>query len=589
MKSRILAFLLAALSCFGADTDVSILQATSSGNVTRKINGAANPNKALGFDANGILTAIAGGGGGGGGSVTSVNVSGGTTGLTTSGGPVTSSGTITLAGTLAATNGGTGQDLGAATGFPRWNGGTHVIDNAATHRTQAGLAIGTDVQAFSSALNGWAAVVRASGFDTFAATPSSANLKALLTDELGSASGKAIFAEGTLAIVAGKTGTINNTLTFSGTDGSTLNIGGGGTLGSAAYTASTAYEVPLTFSTGLTRTTNTITVNATQNITKLSNLTSNGFVKTSGSDGTLSVDTGSYQPLNNNLTGISATSNAKGSLLVHNGTAWVSLGVGTNGQLVQADSAQSAGVKWTTVSGAGDVTAASNFGTDNRLIRSDGTGKGVQASEATLDDTGNLSLPYQLNLGTPNDTTGLFRLYNSANSFYAQFSANATANRSILFPDMNGTVAMIGQIATVGTTGNAADLTGTLNNNQLTTAAKTATFGITINGGGSAITTGTKGEIQIPYDCTIASVTLLADQTGSAVLDVWKDTYANYPPDVADTITASAKPTLSSAIKYTDSTLTGWTTAVTAGDTIRFRVDSASTVTRLTLIIKVTK
>lgn len=44
-----------------------------------------------------------------GGTVTSVDVSGGTTGLTTSGGPITSSGTITLAGTLAVANGGTGQ------------------------------------------------------------------------------------------------------------------------------------------------------------------------------------------------------------------------------------------------------------------------------------------------------------------------------------------------------------------------------------------------------------------------------------------------------------------------------------------------
>jgi hypothetical protein len=41
--------------------------------------------------------------------VTSIDVSGGTTGLTTSGGPVTTSGTITLAGTLAVANGGTGQ------------------------------------------------------------------------------------------------------------------------------------------------------------------------------------------------------------------------------------------------------------------------------------------------------------------------------------------------------------------------------------------------------------------------------------------------------------------------------------------------
>jgi hypothetical protein len=44
----------------------------------------------------------------GAGTVTSVDVSGGTTGLTTSGGPVTGSGTITIAGTLAVANGGTG-------------------------------------------------------------------------------------------------------------------------------------------------------------------------------------------------------------------------------------------------------------------------------------------------------------------------------------------------------------------------------------------------------------------------------------------------------------------------------------------------
>ena len=44
----------------------------------------------------------------GSGTVTSVALSGGTTGLTTSGGPITSSGTITLAGTLGTANGGTG-------------------------------------------------------------------------------------------------------------------------------------------------------------------------------------------------------------------------------------------------------------------------------------------------------------------------------------------------------------------------------------------------------------------------------------------------------------------------------------------------
>lgn len=46
--------------------------------------------------------------GGGSGTVTSVNASGGTTGLSFTGGPVTTSGTLTLGGTLALTNGGTG-------------------------------------------------------------------------------------------------------------------------------------------------------------------------------------------------------------------------------------------------------------------------------------------------------------------------------------------------------------------------------------------------------------------------------------------------------------------------------------------------
>lgn len=55
-----------------------------------------------------LLNKANSGGGGGSGTVTSVNVSGGTTGLTTSGGPVTTSGTITLDGTLDVDNGGTG-------------------------------------------------------------------------------------------------------------------------------------------------------------------------------------------------------------------------------------------------------------------------------------------------------------------------------------------------------------------------------------------------------------------------------------------------------------------------------------------------
>lgn len=125
-------------------------------------------------------------------------------------------------------------------------------------------------------------------------------------------------------------------------------------------------------------------------------------------------------------------------------------------------------------------------------------------------------------------------------------------------------------------------------------SAATRTIGLTVDGGGSVITTGVKGYVQVPVTATITGWTLLStDGTGPAtagniVFDIWKDTYTNYPPTVADTITASAKPTLSGVNKNTDSTLTGWTTGITAGDVLGFNVDSASTVTRVTLQLTVT-
>lgn len=113
-------------------------------------------------------------------------------------------------------------------------------------------------------------------------------------------------------------------------------------------------------------------------------------------------------------------------------------------------------------------------------------------------------------------------------------------------------------------------------------------IGVTFDGGGSAIAAGSQADLRIQAGRTITSVTLLADTSGSIVIDIWKDTYANYPPTDADSITAAAPPTISSATKSEDTTLTGWTTTITAGDCLRFNVDSCSTITRCVLILKVT-
>lgn len=117
----------------------------------------------------------------------------------------------------------------------------------------------------------------------------------------------------------------------------------------------------------------------------------------------------------------------------------------------------------------------------------------------------------------------------------------------------------------------------------------TDVLGITVDGGGSAITTGVKGYFLVPYNCTIIGNRVLADQSGSIVFDVWKDILTNYPPTVADTITAAAKPTLSTQDHSSDDTLTGWTKSIKAGDVLGYNVDSATTVTRVTLELIVVK
>ena len=78
----------------------------------------------------------------GSGTVTSVNVSGGTTGLSASGGPITSSGTITLGGTLAIGSGGTGSTSAGGAPF--------ALKGANTDITSVTLTSGTITTAPSS-------------------------------------------------------------------------------------------------------------------------------------------------------------------------------------------------------------------------------------------------------------------------------------------------------------------------------------------------------------------------------------------------------------------------------------------------------
>jgi hypothetical protein len=106
------------------------------------------------------------------------------------------------------------------------------------------------------------------------------------------------------------------------------------------------------------------------------------------------------------------------------------------------------------------------------------------------------------------------------------------------------------------------------------------------DGGGSVPSAGAYQDVIAPFNGTITGWTILADQSGSAVIDVRKGSYASYPP--ATSITGGSPPTLSSANKAQGSS-TGWTTSVSAGDIIRFYLSSASTVTKLLVVLAYTR
>lgn len=113
---------------------------------------------------------------------------------------------------------------------------------------------------------------------------------------------------------------------------------------------------------------------------------------------------------------------------------------------------------------------------------------------------------------------------------------------------------------------------------------------VLFDGGGSVLSTGSVSylDVLIPFNCTILESTIVSTTSGSMTVDIWKATYPGIPT-IGNTIVASAKPTLSSALVSRDFTLTGWTTAIPSDSTLRFSVSTSSLVVRATLHLKLRK
>lgn len=116
---------------------------------------------------------------------------------------------------------------------------------------------------------------------------------------------------------------------------------------------------------------------------------------------------------------------------------------------------------------------------------------------------------------------------------------------------------------------------------------RVSTIQCVIDGGGAVPSAGLYGNFSIPFNCTVTGWVLLADQGGSAVLDVLRSPFGSFP--TAMSITGASIPTLASEQKAELLALAGiWTTALHAGDILIPNLISASLVNRLNLAINIT-
>jgi len=125
---------------------------------------------------------------------------------------------------------------------------------------------------------------------------------------------------------------------------------------------------------------------------------------------------------------------------------------------------------------------------------------------------------------------------------------------------------------------------------QITPGAATQTgeaadLEIVLDGGGVPLAAGVKCDLPIDFACAVTGWTILGDQAGSIQIDLWKSSYATFPPLIGGSMPGANanKPQATGAVKAQGGAA-GWLqSAIAAGEIVRVNVDSVAAFTRVTL------
>ena len=118
----------------------------------------------------------------------------------------------------------------------------------------------------------------------------------------------------------------------------------------------------------------------------------------------------------------------------------------------------------------------------------------------------------------------------------------------------------------------------------VTTADLTRTINFIVDSGNVEMVSGTKGSLTIDVSGIIESWKIFSEETGSVRVDILKSDYISYPTFTS--ICGGNKPQINSGSKAFNDTLTGWDTALRAGDILRFDVDYSINIKRFLISLK---
>lgn len=119
--------------------------------------------------------------------------------------------------------------------------------------------------------------------------------------------------------------------------------------------------------------------------------------------------------------------------------------------------------------------------------------------------------------------------------------------------------------------------------------ANVRSFGGSFDGGGLALVAGKTSYVTVPFSCTVSAWNILVD-TGTATIDIWRLATGTAIPTVANTITASAVPAISTGTAVHSTTLTGWcgtgTCAIAQNDILGINLKVVASATFANMVVQ---